>query len=1053
MSYKNRILLTVAAIAIASTLHAQITPHGISSNGRDFYVGIMPPIKLNSDYMPQGAYILVGSMQDANVITISYFDNTGKEFQAGTKVLAKGRCWQFKITQSNMYPTTPGEVPQFKAAHVTSKYPASVQVYQEGSASGEMYQGIPTSALGQNYVVASWYDNPIADNPVVVAYQADSRSEFEVIGAYDSTTVVFTPNTTTLGGVIGANSGDGATGTPHPKQILLNRGQVYWVRSVGDRITNDMTGTSVTSSKPIVVLGGQERALLGDPTIYDIFVSQYSDVRNMLVEEMIPEESWDSEYVSIPFMGPLAQGVNPSDGYGDMYRVVTDSQNAGTMELLAGTSHSRGVQYNNITDPGDFMTQTRDRNGSRVRQSVVMYDYFMGNGAPDITTSILPDEMDLVGLSHWPMSTVFLVPKNAMYHGSQFVNIITWRDSLPNINIMFNGTPGTTLASYPKVATYTIPLHPELTGITLQLSTGDYMIWGNTPFACYSYGRTELQSQSSAWGYAAPCGMLYSFGGSAAKAQMQSTQSCTSWAVTITEGGNGIADIMLLDDPNGIYAQPPYVSYNTAFYPQPKFTPGDTTVSFTVQVQDPTKDAYAAILVTGHSGNDTVFELHYTAPAFTMSPTSASMLKTNVGTDSCTTFKLHVIKTGVSDTINVGLPAFQKHDPNFSFFTVPQLPDSTLKAGDSVIVNVCFTSVDTFAHKDSLVIPIGCQDTNFVVRASGVTPIIVATDHNFGNVAVGQTSCDNKAINVRNTGTGDLIIDITTIKMFTGGNPAFTYGGNVKLPHTLHPGENINLEFCFTPTMTGTAYGREDWATNQVSPFLHQVKDTSALIGYGIAPGLNWDRHIQDFTVICDRYDTVRVYLKNPSNAINGSDVTVDSVSIIGPDSADFTIIGDQLGYPLTGGHPWTLGKGDSIWVDIMFHPICPGNATRTAWLTVMGSDDAGNPYPDTMMLIGNASLGVTEISTLRFGIDMLQPNPAESQITVRFHASGPSVQLEIFDVLGRRVRNERVEVPGAEDGTLHAEQHLDLRGLAKGSYILRMSSGDGIASARFEIE
>jgi hypothetical protein len=426
------------------------------------------------------------------------------------------------------------------------------------------------------------------------------------------------------------------------------------------------------------------------------------------------------------------------------------------------------------------------------------------------------------------------------------------------------------------------------------------------------------------------------------------------------------------------------------------------------------------------------------------------VLKTNVGNDSCTSFTIHILKTGTSDTINVGPLSFGKGNQNFTFTTIPTLPDGKLKAGDSVIVNVCFTSIDTFAHKDSIIIPIGCQDTNIVLSASGVTPIIIATDHDFGNVPVGQTVCDNKAINIRNVGNGDLIIDTTTIKKITGGNPAFTYGGTPKLPYTLHPGQSVYLDFCFTPPTTGSDTGIEHWGTNQVPPFLHLRKDTSILTGYGIEPGLNWDRRIQRFTAPCNGYDTERVYLKNPSDPQTGSDITVDNVQIIGPASADFGILDDQLGYPLTGGRPWTLGKGDSIWIDIVFHPICSGNGypTRTAQLVVIGSDDANNPYTDTMELIGNGSLGVAEVSTPSFGIDMLQPNPAESQITVRFHASGPSVQLEIFDILGRVVRSQRVEI---NEGT--GEQRLDLQGLAKGSYILRVSSGEGIASARFEIE
>src|SRR5205085_5149836 len=128
---------------------------------------------------------------------LNFFDDAGNEVSGSGKTLMKGRCDQIPIPEAEMRPSRPGSQLEFKAAHITSRYPISVAVYQEGSAAGGMFQAIPTAALGKNYVVAGYFDVTLQDNPTPPGFADSSSSEFMIIATQDNTHVVWTPNSTT----------------------------------------------------------------------------------------------------------------------------------------------------------------------------------------------------------------------------------------------------------------------------------------------------------------------------------------------------------------------------------------------------------------------------------------------------------------------------------------------------------------------------------------------------------------------------------------------------------------------------------------------------------------------------------------------------------------------------------------------------------------------------------------------------------------------------------------------------------------------------------------
>ena len=867
----------IFSFAMGTTVHAQ---QGINSEGTDFFVGLMPGIIKGGYFSPgnAAAYFLICSYSDNNKVVIHYFTGNGSEVVGNQLILKKGIGSEVRVDPASIVPSRPGEQLEYKCAHITSTYPVSVQVYTEGSSNGSLYQAIPTAALGKSYVVAAYNDNPLADNPGFVNRDSSS-SEFMIIAPYDNTTVIFVPNATTAGqGIIGCQSGAGSNGTPHPVTLIMRRGEVYWVRSNAIDVADDMSGSTIVADKPIAVLGGQERAMIGFPTGF--WTTLDNDIRDEIGEQMPPTVDWGSDYPSIPTMPASIADVTIA-GDGDMYRLFTNDPRGMSMNYWEpGTPPQKfgpnnlalyqSTQLDNITDPLDFLTDSTSKNalGNLKKFYAVQYTYFQGHHDWDPNRKVGPDgggkgampqsgggtspldqtsyraegEINLIPIDHWKMSTIFMAPPNTDYNGYQFINIITNKDSLRAITVVRNNVSYGTLQSYTPTRTYAIPNHPELIGLTLKMPSGSYIISGNTPFACYSYGRTETRYKDI-FGYGAPTGEAYGSHAQPDPPKANIVPSCAEWDVLVHEGGTGggVADVMLLNDSNGYITRPPQVSYNCTLVgtgtdplnpTAPPFVVGDTSLSVIVMVNDPSQNAYAALYAVDISGNDTVIHLAYKAPSLTLSTNKVTLPDTLVLDQQCQTATFYVTQTGNLTSVNV-FDSLYNTPSLFTISTTPSLP-ATLKAGDSVIFTFCYSPQDTNIHKDSVKVVAGCIDTAIFLQGRGLTPIIIAGDHNFGSVAIGDTICAD--IEIRNVGNAPLVLD-SNFHLFN--NPDYTFDGPI--PTAINPGEMFpNMRFCFHPSHAGTNNSQMNWGTNinGASIYARHNKDTSLLTGFGVASGV-----------------------------------------------------------------------------------------------------------------------------------------------------------------------------------------------------------------------
>ncbi len=103
--------------------------------------------------------------------------------------------------------------------------------------------------------------------------------------------------------------------------------------------------------------------------------------------------------------------------------------------------------------------------------------------------------------------------------------------------------------------------------------------------------------------------------------------------------------------------------------------------------------------------------------------------------------------------------------------------------------------------------------------------------------------------------------------------------------------------------------------------------------------------------------------------------------------------------------------------------------------------DEDGNPSPQWSLFIDSAT-GAT-VQTPEFAFELESPYPNPTRGTARIQYTLPEaayVQMELFDILGRRVR-------GLIDGMLpqgRGEAILDTQGLSAGVYFVRLSSARG---------
>ena len=256
------------------------------SLGTNFWVAFM---YMYSDYMFTNKLSLYISSPVAvtGTVTIPGFGITNMF------TLAAGSVTNITVGTNIMISSDYDDVIETNGIHITTTgQPVSVYGFDYYPAVSAAFTCYPTPLLGTNYCIMA--------RPSF--YNVD-ESEFAVVATANDTAVTITPSPSAdLDGYLWTNT------------IVLHQGQTYQIDS--SEATDDVTGTWITSDKPVAVFAGADIAKVPDV---------YTSAGNPLVQEQLPVESWGTQALSMGFAGRTN---------GDSYRVLAAYDN--TLVTITG---------------------------------------------------------------------------------------------------------------------------------------------------------------------------------------------------------------------------------------------------------------------------------------------------------------------------------------------------------------------------------------------------------------------------------------------------------------------------------------------------------------------------------------------------------------------------------------------------------------------------------------------------------------------------------------------------------------------------------------------
>jgi hypothetical protein len=181
-----------------------------------------------------------------------------------------------------------------KGIHVTALAEVTVYGVNRASATSDAYLGLPTDALGTSYIALNYKNVNIVNG-----------NQFGIVAAQDATTVTITPTVATPGHLAGV-----------AYTVSMNQGQTYLLRDT-NVAPSDLSGTIITSDKPIAVYGGHQCANIPPNNV----------ACDHIVEELPPTTAWGKNFLSMP----LATRAN-----GDTFRILASED--GTAVQINGAS-------------------------------------------------------------------------------------------------------------------------------------------------------------------------------------------------------------------------------------------------------------------------------------------------------------------------------------------------------------------------------------------------------------------------------------------------------------------------------------------------------------------------------------------------------------------------------------------------------------------------------------------------------------------------------------------------------------------------------------------
>ncbi|HPO62055.1 MAG TPA: T9SS type A sorting domain-containing protein [Candidatus Kapabacteria bacterium] len=237
--------------------------------------------------------------------TLKFANNTEKSYDIKANQVTQ-------VAISDEFMCRESEVITNNGIYISALDPISVVVYYSYKWTGETFRVIPVEGLGLEYVTLNLYQDKTDEL---------KPAQILIVATEDSTLVKYTPTKPTA-----------KVNADVTKQITLMKGQTFLILGRNDNFLvqnwdSDITGTSISSNKPIAVFSGHTKGAF--PEYFTGYKSTYQEhyanfARNMLIEQMLPFEMLGKEYISVPikYLDRQRGLSGVENDYGDLIRFV-----------------------------------------------------------------------------------------------------------------------------------------------------------------------------------------------------------------------------------------------------------------------------------------------------------------------------------------------------------------------------------------------------------------------------------------------------------------------------------------------------------------------------------------------------------------------------------------------------------------------------------------------------------------------------------------------------------------------------------------------------------
>ena len=315
--------------------------------------------------------------------------------------------------------------------HVTADAEVTVYGLNQITATTDAYLGLPTDILGTEYLVEGYENVDIVEG-----------TEFAVVATQDGTTVTINPTVTTNGHTAGT-----------PYTVSLDQGHTYQLRNE-DAHPADLSGSIVTSDKPIAVFGGHQCANI--PMGYTAC--------DHIVEEMPPTSTWGKSFVT----EPLATRTG-----GDTFRYLADTDNT-TVQVNGApvATLNRGQLFEQILTQPSVITSDKP---------ILVAQYSNSTTFDDATSD--PFEVLVPPFEQFLNSYTVTTPATGF--AENFINVVAPTASLATINLDGVPVPGGSFTPIPD---------STFSAAQLAVALGSHTLDGAQPFGVTVYGFAEADS-------------------------------------------------------------------------------------------------------------------------------------------------------------------------------------------------------------------------------------------------------------------------------------------------------------------------------------------------------------------------------------------------------------------------------------------------------------------------------------------------------------------------------------------------------------------------------